>query len=239
MSFSEKLVGFYFDWVYNPAYDLTTAQFSAYHRLQERSVGKFEFKDGDSILCIGIGTGNEIPYILSKNAMVNIAGVDMSGRALKRAYRKGQMMGKDVKLFNMDARNLEFPAESFDKVLCLHVMDFIEDDEMVTREILRVLKNGGQFVITYPLNREGVKLGVNMLKYGFHHNISLRKYGKALGEFLAQVGVGIIYLPLLFRAKQRFYSRRDLETAFTEFSVMGFQIEEDALYMDFIVCGRK
>ncbi|MCD6359033.1 MAG: class I SAM-dependent methyltransferase [Dehalococcoidia bacterium] len=239
MSFSEKLVGFYFDRVYNPVYDLTTARFSAYRRLQNRSAGKFEFKDRDRLLCVGIGTGSEIPYILSRNGDVDIVGVDMSGRALKRAYQKGLEMGREVELFNMDARNLEFPEESFDKVLCLHVMDFIEDDEVATGGILRVLKKGGQFVITYPMNREGVKLGANMLKDGFHYNMASGKYRRAFVELLAQVGVGIVYFPLLFRKKQRFYSKKDLDNMFAKLSLMDFQVEEDNVYLDFIVYGRK
>jgi hypothetical protein len=54
-----------------------------------------------------------------------------------------------------------------------------------------------------------------------------------------QMGMGIFYLPLLFRAKQRSYSHQDLEAMFTESELARFQIEEYPVYNDFIVYGRK
>ena len=239
MSFGNSLVRIYFDMVYNPIYDVTTAQLVAYRRWQERCISRFSFEKGDSMLCVGIGTGNEIPHILDNNREIDIVGVDNSERALRKAYQKGLKLGQEIDVLQMDAQDLQYPAESFNKVLCLHVMDFIEDDEQATREILRVLKKGGQFVITYPLNKEGVKLGVSLLKDTINNNVNSGKYITALPQILAQTGLGLLYLPLLLRAKQRFYSHQDIETMFTELKPGDFQIEEYPTYNDFIISGRK
>ena len=239
MSFGNSLVRIYFDMVYNPIYDVTTAQLVAYRRWQERCISRFSFEKGDSMLCVGIGTGNEIPHILDNNREIDIVGVDNSERALRKAYQKGLKLGQEIDVLQMDAQDLQYPAESFNKVLCLHVMDFIEDDEQATREILRVLKKGGQFVITYPLNKEGVKLGVSLIKDTINNNINSGKYITALPQILAQTGLGLLYLPLLLRAKQRFYSHQDIETMFTELKPGDFQIEEYPTYNDFIISGRK
>ena len=239
VSFSDKLVRLYFDLVYNATYDLTTAQSTTYRSLQKRCLDKLSFQDGDSVLCVGVGTGNEIPHILDGGREIEIVGVDTSERALRRAYQKGLKRGKELKVFRMDARNLEFPTGSFNKVLCLHVMDFIEDDEKATREIFRVLREGGQFVITYPSDREGVKLGANLLKDSIRHNIKSGKSIRILPQLLARMGLGILYLPLLFRAKQRVYSHQELEAMFTELKPANFQIEEYPMYNDFIAYGVK
>ena len=239
MSFGNSLVRIYFDMVYNPIYDVTTAQLVAYRRWQERCISRFSFEKGDSMLCVGIGTGNEIPHILDNNREIDIVGVDNSERALRKAYQKGLKLGQEIDVLQMDAQDLQYPAESFNKVLCLHVMDFIEDDEQATREILRVLKKGGQFVITYPLNKEGVKLGVSLLKDTINNNVNSGKYITALPQILAQTGLGLLYLPLLLRAKQRFYSHQDIETMFTKLKPGDFQIEEYPTYNDFIISGRK
>ena len=239
MSFGNSLVRIYFDMVYNPIYDVTTAQLVAYRRWQERCISRFSFEKGDSMLCVGIGTGNEIPHILDNNREIDIVGVDNSERALRKAYQKGLKLGQEIDVLQMDAQDLQYPAESFNKVLCLHVMDFIEDDEQATREILRVLKKGGQFVITYPLNKEGVKLGVSLLKDTINNNVNSGKYITALPQIMAQTGLGLLYLPLLLRAKQRFYSHQDIETMFTELKPGDFQIEEYPTYNDFIISGRK
>jgi len=240
MRLSEKLLRFYFNFVYNQVYDFTTAQLSRYRELQERCVRKLNLEDRDRVLCVGLGTGNEISHILKMNRNVNIVGVDYSNAALRKACKKALALGNEIECLVMDARYLEFTDGSFDKVLCVHVMDFIEENDRVTAEILRVLKDGGQFVITYPSDKEGARLGVNLLKDSIRHNINSGKNrARAFSESLAQILVGIVYLPLLFRPKRKSYSRSELEALITQLTTGDFQIEEDAVYQDFIVYGEK
>jgi len=141
MNFTRKLMRAYFTYAYNPVYDVTIARLNRYRKLQKSCVGKLELEDHDRVLCVGLGTGNEIFHILEMNRNVSIVGVDYSNTALQKAYEKASRLGKEVELIIMDARCLEFATGSFDKVLCIHVMDFVEENEKVTDEILRVLKD--------------------------------------------------------------------------------------------------
>ena len=239
MNFSRKLTQTYFNIAYNQVYDFTTARLNRYQELQERCISKLELRVNDKVLCVGIGTGNEVFHILEMNTDVNIVGVDYSNTALQKAYKKASRLGKEIELLLMDARRLEFAAGSFDKVLCLHVMDFIEENREVTNEILRVLKKGGQFVITYPSDKEGPKLGLNLLKDSVSHNMKSNNSLRSFLTLAAQVIVGPVYLPLLFRPKQKCYLRSELEAMITALTNGSFQIEEDPVYQDFIVYGRK
>jgi len=239
MSFAEKIMQAYFNFAYNPVYDFTTARLNRYRKLQERCVGKLEFRDDDKVLCVGLGTGNEIFHILEMNRNVNLIGVDYSSTALQKAYKKALRLGREIEVLVMDARCLQFATGSFDKVVCLHVMDFVEDDREATNEILRVLKDGGQFVITYPSDKEGLGLGINLLKDNIRHNIDSRNRFRALSILAAQMVMGIVYLPLLFRPNRKSYSRSELEAMITQLTTGDFQIEEEAVYQDFIVYGRK
>ncbi len=239
MSFAEKLLQAYFNYVYNPVYDFTTGRLNRYQKLQGSCINKLDLKEGDKILCVGLGTGNEILHILRKNSNVKIVGVDYSNTALRKAYKKALKSGKEIDLFLMDARHLEFPAESFDKVLCLHVIDFVGESKEVNSEIIRVLKKGGQYVITYPSDKEGPNLGRNLLKDSLLSSLSSGKHTlKAYLEFAAQFVVGCVYLPLLLRPKKRFYSRHELESILFKLAD-DFKIEEEPVYQDFIVYGIK
>ena len=230
----------YFNYAYNPIYDFATGRLNRYRQLQERCVDKLELKDKERVLCVGVGTGNEILHILYRNRNVSIIGIDYSHTALRRAYRKTQTLGKKIELLIMDARFLRFPAGSFDKVLCIHLMDFVEENEKVTNEILRVLKDGGRFVITYPSDKEGPRLAVNLLSDNVRHSINSGKHHvRALLECLAQMLVGIVYLPLLCRPKRKSYSRSELEAMLPQSTTGDYQIEEDTVYQDFIVYGEK
>lgn len=240
MALITKLIKFYFDYAYNPVYDFTTARLHRYHELQENCIDKLELKENDRVLCVGLGTGNEALRILKQNSNVKIVGVDYSHTALRKAYKKASRLGKEIDIRVMDARCLEFITGSFDKALCIHVMDFVKEKEKVTSEILRVLRDGGRFVITYPSDKEGPRLAVNLLSDSVRHGVNSGKHGiRAFGEPLAQMLVGIIYLPLLFRPKQKSYSCHELEAIISKLTNRDFQIEEDAVYQDFIVYGRK
>jgi len=118
MSFTTKLMQAYFNFAYNPVYDFTTARLSLYRKLQGRCVSRLELRDNDKVLCVGLGTGNEIFHILQMNRNVDIIGIDYSSTALRKAYKKALRLGKEIELLLMDARNLEFTAGSFDKVIC-------------------------------------------------------------------------------------------------------------------------
>lgn len=240
MSFTRKLMQVYFNYAYNPVYDFTTGRLDLYRKLQERCVGKLTFEDNDKVLCLGLGTGNEVFYILEMNRNLGIVGVDYSHTALRKAHKKALGLGKEIELLLMDVRSLEFAAGSFDKVLCLHVMDFVEENDKVTEEILRVLKDGGQFVITYPSGKEGMSLGLNILKDIIRRNHNSRKhrtiaYSKSLVEMLA----GIVYLPLFLRPKKRSYMRHELKEMFLKFGPRDLHVKEYPMYQDFIVYGRK
>lgn len=236
---NNHLLRAYFDLVYNPVYDFVAAQFATYYRLQSACVDKFEFHDGDDVLCAGVGTGNEVIRVLGTSKNVNIVGVDYSDTALTKAYKKALAWGKEIDVLPMDVQSLEFSTGSFDKVLCLHVMDWVEDDSRATAEIIRVLRDGGQFVITYPSDKENVALGINVLRDSIRHNGNTGRL-KSIYKLVSSILLGgIVYLPFLFRPGRKSYSRRDLEAMFAKLTDGYFGIEEYPVYNDFIIYGRK
>lgn len=240
MALGAKLMSAYFNFIYNPVYDFTIAHRYLYRTLQTSCVDKFtEFNDGDRVLCAGVGTGNELFHILMKNNKVDIVGVDYSNSALKKAYKKAIKLGVKIEVSNMDVRNLEFASGCFDKVLCVHVMDFIPHVERATTEIIRVLKAGGEFVITYPSEIENSRLGVTLLKDSFSQNIHAGNFAKGSLRFLAQMIMSTIYVPLLLRFKKRKYSCEELRLIFAKLITHDFQIESFPMYQDFIVYGKK
>jgi len=241
---NEKFTRWYFDTVYNPCYDFTTARFGRYRQLQERCLAKLSFSTPGrtgNVLCVGAGTGNEITRILRLDPDAEITAIDYSTRALEKARQKAEAAGKDIKALPMDARQLEFPQGTFERVLCIHVMDFLSDSEAATAEIVRVVKKGGEFVITFPSDNEGPGLG----KAFFEDSVSEDKargrnltvaYLRATGKLL----MGFVYLPLYMRKGKKVYSRPQLEARFKKFgSAIQFDMEEEAVYRDFIVHGTK
>ena len=239
MDFRTKLMQSYFNFIYNPVYDFATAQLGLYKEMQNRCLDKFEFREGDKVLCVGVGTGNEIINILKRNRKVSIVGVDYSEAALRKVGKKALSLGVTVEVLIMDVRELKFPTGSFDKAICLHVTDFLDDGDKATTDIIRVLKHGGEFVITYPSEKDGSQLGINLVKDSFRKNMSSGNGLKGVSRFLAQILAGTAYLPLLLRTKKRKYSNEELQNMFAKLVNGSLSIDSYPMYQDFIVYGRK
>ena len=51
----------------------------------------------------------------------------------------------------MDVTNLKFDDSIFDSIICLHVLEHVQDDKKAMREFLRVLKPGGWAILQVPI----------------------------------------------------------------------------------------
>ena len=113
---------------------------------------------GKNILDMGCGTGGMPHYIHDMNYII---GTDISDVAIKQA--KETFKDNPQKMFKqMDAQNLTFRNEEFDIVFAKEVIEHLPDVQKAIKEIYRVLKPGGLFVLTSP-NRGSLHLQVNKI----------------------------------------------------------------------------
>jgi phosphatidylethanolamine/phosphatidyl-N-methylethanolamine N-methyltransferase len=114
---------------------------------------------GGRILEVGVGTGLSLPGYARGNT---IYGVDISAPMLRKArdrvarLRLDQVEGLAV----MDAENLTFPDESFDVVVAQYVVTAVPQPERALDEFARVLRPGGEIVITSRIGAEAGLRGV-------------------------------------------------------------------------------
>ena len=58
---------------------------------------------------------------------------------------------------HFDIQHIPLEDESFDAVICNHIMEHVEDDHQAMREILRILRKGGWGVILSPVDMQREK----------------------------------------------------------------------------------
>jgi phosphatidylethanolamine/phosphatidyl-N-methylethanolamine N-methyltransferase len=102
---------------------------------------------GRDILEIGVGTGLTLPYFPDD---CRIVGVDLSHDMLKVADSKRQTraLTQVTGLCVMDACRLAFRPEAFDAVTAQFVITLVPSPEQALDEMDRVLKAGGEIVIS-------------------------------------------------------------------------------------------
>ncbi len=77
-----------------------------------------------------------------------LTGVERNGDTIRRA--RAELEGMGVGLTRADAMRLPFADNTFDKILMTEVLEHLPDEQAALREIRRVLKPGGTYVLSVP-----------------------------------------------------------------------------------------
>jgi SAM-dependent methyltransferase len=100
---------------------------------------------GNSFLEIGCGTGFVLSAIQARYPKLRLAGSEVLVNGL--AFARTRL--PDVELFQMDARSMPFENE-FDGIGAFDVLEHIEEDITVLKEVRKSLVPGGTLVISVP-----------------------------------------------------------------------------------------
>ena len=114
--------------------------------------------DGKKILELGCGIDGSAPFISTCGEYI---GTDLSTEAINTA---SSTFGNKPRFsfVVMDAQDLKFPDCTFDLVIAKEVIEHVPDIKRTLQEAFRVLKPGGNIVITSP-NRDSLHLRVNRM----------------------------------------------------------------------------
>lgn len=118
--------------------------YGRYQIFEEVSIDLATLKPGAAILDLGCGTGHFAEFMHKKGFAVT--GIDPSEGMLEFAKKNFP----DVPFIKGIASELPFPDNSFDYVLCIEVLRYLHPDDVAAsyKEIFRVLKPGGCFLVT-------------------------------------------------------------------------------------------
>lgn len=121
--------------------------FQARNRLIIWALSQY-FPDAKSFLEIGCGTGFVLCGLAEAFPKLRLSGSEIYTKGLSYAAER---VGR-AELFQADARQLPFTAE-FDVIGAFDVLEHIEDDSTVLKEMHRALAVGGGIVLTVPQHR--------------------------------------------------------------------------------------
>lgn len=143
-----------------------------------------------------------ITQLLSSNPALRYTTADLDGKKAMHA---------------MDVCDIPRPDNTFDAVLCSHVLEHVPDDRKAMREILRVLKPGGFAILLVPLYRELTQTyedptitspEARHQAFGQHDHV--RKYGMDYHLRLADAGFIVTALPFVANLPDNLIQRHGL-----------------------------
>ena len=133
-----------------PIYDMVFGKVFAHGRSAAVEAAE---RIGGRVLEVGVGTGISLPKYSRDTRLV---GIDISEPMLAKARKR--VVELDLRnvetLAVMDAERLDFADESFDVVVAQYVVTAVPHPEAALDEFLRVVKPGGEIVLTSRIGAE-------------------------------------------------------------------------------------
>jgi ubiquinone/menaquinone biosynthesis C-methylase UbiE len=123
--------------------------------------------------------GSHISIVLAKWGARKVIGLDISEKQLDFAQSLAEKANVDVTFIRQDMEDLSrFEKNSFDLVVSVHAISYVENINNVILEVFRVLRSQGRFVfcVLHPLQYvfwdalEDTTLD-KIRPYFFHHEI--------------------------------------------------------------------
>lgn len=111
------------------------------------------------LLDVGAGNGSVLQEIVRRKLASEICALEISASGIERINELDLPVVKEVKAF--DGYAIPYGDASFDSAICIHVMEHVEHERMLLREIARVAKN---IYVEIPL--EGGLRGRTNYKFG-------------------------------------------------------------------------
>lgn len=114
------------------------------------AVDKSQARKGEVCIDLGSGRGNDVIRLADAVGSTGFAyGVDVTPEMIQKAEKTAIKLGvSNVKFLLSDLENIELPDETADLIISNCTLNHVSNKLQVWREIYRLLKNGGRFVIS-------------------------------------------------------------------------------------------
>jgi ubiquinone/menaquinone biosynthesis C-methylase UbiE len=138
-------------------------------RAARRALEVARVQAGESVLEVGVGTGEFFSRLVTAAEGSRCVGVDLSAGMLRRAQRRLRAEGRKGSLCRGDACYLPFPVGSFDAIVSCYMLDLLSEADIRTAlgEFFRVAKPEARLILAV-MGRQNHALD-SVWMWTFHH----------------------------------------------------------------------
>lgn len=114
------------------------------------AVDKSEAQEGEVCIDLGSGRGTDVIRLAETVGETGFAyGIDVTEEMIQKAEKTARKMGiENAKFILSDLEKIALPEETADLIISNCTLNHVANKLKVWREIYRLLKNGGRFVIS-------------------------------------------------------------------------------------------
>lgn len=150
-------------------------------------------KDGAYVLDVMCRSAKAEEYYNKKRRNLRFVSMDVSSRLLeeaKKRFKKNKIKGKLIKLTSL---NLPFSYNTFDNIISYETIEHLPDPEKIVMEFGRVIKKGGELVLSCP-NTTWDWIHSLVAFFGIHHSEGPHRFvpRKEITHYLKKAGFNII-----------------------------------------------
>ncbi|RJQ47808.1 MAG: methyltransferase domain-containing protein [Gammaproteobacteria bacterium] len=148
-------------------------------------------RPGERILEVGVGTGLSLPLYPRD---VHVTGIDVSDEMLARARARveGEGLHHVTALHKMNAEQMRFADDSFDKVVAMYVASVVPHPARLVDEMRRVCRPEGElYIVNHFQHSNPVVGGVERLIAPLSRLLGFRP-DFSLENFLDQTGLDVV-----------------------------------------------
>lgn len=155
---------------------------------QRAAVEAMACQSGDKVLEVGVGTGSSLPRYPHG---VEVVGIDVSPEMLERAHARADESENDVTIRQLDAQALDYPDNSFDKIVAMYVVSVAPEPKKLVDEMRRVCKPDGElFIVNHFSASHGVMASIERAVTPLSKFVGWRP-SFPMDDFLQQTGLKV------------------------------------------------
>lgn len=107
-------------------------------------------KDGAKVLDVFCRSGKGEEYYAKRRRNLQFYSMDVSKRLLDEAKKRLAKAGAKAKFFHFTSQALPFKDNFFDNIISYETLEHVPEPEELIKEFSRVLKGGGELIISTP-----------------------------------------------------------------------------------------
>lgn len=117
-------------------------------RRARRIIEELNPKEGERIIDLGCGTGYYLFLLSNLGINLDLTGFDYHQKVIKEA--SDLLPERKIKFVIGDLHKIPFANNTFNKAVISEVLEHVENDQKVLKQIYRILKSNGTLVISVP-----------------------------------------------------------------------------------------